>query len=84
MFDHIYDETSYIFDQNEKITQDTGNTGIYCAFYFWMQNRMQLYERSYKRLQDVIASAGGTTKLITVIASILNFLYNKFVVFKEI
>ena len=77
MFDHIYDETSYIFDQNEKITQDTGNTGIYCAFYFWMQNRMQLYERSYKRLQDVIASAGGTTKLITVIASILNFLYNK-------
>ena len=79
MFDHIYDETSYIFDQNEKITQDTGNTGIYCAFYFWMQNRMQLYERSYKRLQDVIASAGGTTKLITVIASILNFLYNKFV-----
>ena len=41
---------------------------------------MQLYERSYKRLQDVIASAGGTTKLITLIASILNFIYNRFIV----
>ena len=80
MFDNIEENRAYVFEQNEKITQETKNTGIYCAFYFWMQNRMQLYERSYKRLQDVIASAGGTTKLITLIASILNFIYNRFIV----
>lgn len=84
MFDNIEENTAYVFEQNEKITQETKDTGIYCAFYFWMQNRLQLYERSYKRLQDIIASAGGATKLITLIASILNYIYNRFVVLLDI
>lgn len=83
MFDNIYEEKSYIFDQNEKQTDNSEKTGIYCSFYFWMQNRIQLYERTYKRIQDIIASVGGTTKLISVIASCLNFLYNKFVVYLD-
>ena len=83
LFDNKEEKVAYVFEQNEKITQETMGTGIYCAFYFWMQNRMQIYERSYKRLQDVAASAGGIASLLTVLASFLNFFYNKFIIYLD-
>ncbi len=79
-FDNINTINSYTFEQNEKITDKTNGTGIYCAFYFWMQNRLQLYERSYKRIQDILASVGGITKTISLFAQIINFLYYKYII----
>lgn len=83
LFDNKEEKVAYVFEQNEKNTQEALGTGIYCAFYFWMQNRMQIYERSYKRLQDVAASAGGIASLLTVLASFLNFFYNKYIIYLD-
>ena len=63
---------AYFFDQNEKITASTGKTGIYVAFYFWMQNSMQYYERKYELLQDALSNVGGITRIILSVASIIN------------
>ena len=46
LFDNIEKEYSYMFDQNAKSTISTESSGILCAFYFWMQNRLQVYERT--------------------------------------
>ena len=79
-FDNIKIINSYTFEQNEKITDKSNGTGIYCAFYFWMQNRLQLYERAYKRIQDILANVGGITKAITLLAQLINMLYYKYIV----
>lgn len=78
IFDESYESLSYSFEQNEKITYDTLNSGILCSFYFWMSNRMQMYERTYKKFQDINANVGGMITTLQIIASIINFFYNKY------
>ena len=81
LFDNIEKEYSYMFDQNAKSTISTESSGILCAFYFWMQNRLQVYERTYKRIQDTCASIGGMTKLILISAKILNYFISYYTIF---
>ena len=45
-----------------------------------MQNRLQLYERTYKRVQDILANVGGITKALTLIAQLLNSIYYKYII----
>ena len=71
---------AYFFDQNEKLTASSGNTGIYIAFYFWMQNTMQYYERKYELLQDALSSIGGITRLILSVANIINYIYSRYII----
>ena len=33
-------------DNNEKVYK---STGIVSSYYFWLQNRLQIYERNYKK-----------------------------------
>ena len=73
-------ELSYSFERNDAYTYPNGNSGIYTAYYFWLKNRVNYYERSYKRIQDVISSIGGIYQVTIVIASIINRLYNKYIV----
>ena len=81
LFDNVVEEYSYLFDQNAKSTLSTGNSGILCAFYVWMQNRVQMYDRVYKRIQDTCASIGGMTKLILISAKILNYFIVQYTLF---
>ena len=70
-FDHTVDDVAYIFDQNEKASEGS-EFGIYLAFYFWLQNRIVYYERTYKRIQDVIAEIQGMADLVIFIATVIN------------
>lgn len=83
VFEAISEETSYVFDQNEKITTATGDSEILCAFFFWMQNRLQIYERTYIRIQDVLANIGGVSKIIMTIAIILNSFFHEYGVLED-
>ena len=69
---------SYFFDLNEKITSSSGESGLYVAFYFWMQNRMQYYERVYKKVQDVLSDVGGLCSIVLTIAELINNLVNRY------
>ena len=73
-------EKSYIFDQNEKIESQTADTGIYVAFYFWMQNRMQYYDRSYKTFLDLLSDMGGFGSIIVTFAEIINILISNYTI----
>ena len=82
-FDEKIEEFSYFFEQNEKITYNWGENddiGLYVAFYFWMQNRMQYYERSYKKLVDILANIGGANNSILFIAGIINKVINQYII----
>ena len=70
---------SYFFDLNEKVTSSSGDSGIYVAFYFWMQNRMQYYERVYEKVQDVLSDVGGLCSIVLTIAELINILVSKYI-----
>ena len=70
---------SYFFDLNEKITSSSGDSGIYVAFYFWMQNRMQYYERVYEKVQNILSDVGGLCSIVLTIAEIMNFFVNQYI-----
>ena len=81
VFDNQIKELSYFFVQNEIIDThwEGANKGIYVAYYFWMQNRMQYYERTYKRIQDILADIDGTSNCILLISVIINRLVSKYI-----
>ena len=83
LFDSIKENVSYKYVQNEKATYDAQRSGIIGSVYLWMPNRIEVYERSYEKLQDLAASIGGVTKLIMIIAEMINFLYHDFVVLND-
>ena len=39
---------------------------------FFLSNNQKYYERSYKRIQDIISNIGGINQAITIIAIIIN------------
>ena len=71
---------SYFYDLNEKITSPSEDSGIYVAYYFWMQRRMQYYERVYPKFQDFLSNVGGLCSFVLILAEIINFLVNHYIV----
>jgi hypothetical protein len=44
---------------------------------------VQIYDRSYTSLQDVLANIGGIVKMLNVIGYILNYFFFKFQIIKN-
>ena len=44
---------------------------------------MNYYERSYKRIQDIISNIGGIYKFITIVAIYINTLYSNYIVLTD-
>ena len=82
-FDNIISDNSYYYEENDIKNFET-NISIYTSFHFWMQNKVQIFERSYKRIQNVFAEIGGIIKAITTLGSILNFFAMKYQTFIDI
>ena len=80
-FDNDVEEKGYIFDQNAV---ETGTYhGAYLAFYFWLKNTLLIYERTYKKVQDVLAEIEGMIDLIIFIVTIINNFVSDFVTLKD-
>ena len=81
LFD-IYDEQiSFLFEENRKNSKNNSDqTIILCEFVFWMQNIFQIYERNYKNISDVLASAGGFFEAIITIGSLINYYYHRYII----
>ena len=85
-FDNQVREPAYFFTQNEKHTMDEAvmennrtTNGCLIGVYFWMQNTLQHYERTYDRFQDFLSDVGGIASIITTIGYYLNLLINYYV-----
>lgn len=83
VFDSIKEEKAFRYTVNEKISYATGDTGLLGGFYFWMQNREEVYNRSYQKLQELAACLGGVGKIIITIAHCINYFYHEYVIFND-
>ena len=83
IFDNIKENISYIFDRNDVYILETGKKDIYVGYCFFLKNIRETYERSYKRIQDVISSIGGINQAVTIIAIYINSLYNHYVILSD-
>ena len=83
VFDNVRDDISYMFDRNDVYIGSNEGKNIYLAYNFFLKNIMEYYERTYKRIQEVISSIGGINQVITIIAIYLNYIYNNYVVLSD-
>ena len=86
-FDHKVVEHSYFFTQNEKHTIDQsvlaeGQTtnGCLIGIYFWMQNTLQYYERTYDRFQDLLSDIGGISSILMTVSYYINIFVNHYII----
>ena len=71
------EEGNPIYDEHDQKTYIS--TGIVSSYYFWLQNRLQLYERNYKRLQDLLSNIGGLSRTFFLIANIINSFISNYI-----
>jgi len=83
VLDNIKEEEAYIYERNDVFTYESNDNGIYTVYYFWLSNNQKYYERTYKRIQDVISNIGGINQAITLIAYFINKLYNNYIVLRD-
>ena len=83
IFEHIEEETICIYNSNDVKKGNNNGNGIYSIYIFWLKNIMSYYERSYKRIQDVISSIGGINQVITIISVYINSFYNNYIVIRD-
>jgi hypothetical protein len=80
IMDNIKNDLAYAFDRNDVYIEDSKEQDLYLAYIFYLKNIMNSYERIYKRVQEVASSIGGLYQVFAIIAIILNYLYNQFIV----
>ena len=79
-FDNVIEENSYFYTQNQQQNINGEIYGCLNAFYFWMQNSLQYYERNYKRLQDILSDIGGISSIVLTVAEVINTLCSGFII----
>ena len=77
-------KNSYKFDFNEKLININNEKLIFGVFYFWVANKMDIYERNYKKLQDISGSINGIIEIILLLVRTINsFLFHEFRTLKD-
>ena len=79
-FDEIIENSTYSYERNDVFTYNDDTNKIYTIYCFWLGNRIDYYERTYKRLQDIISNIGGFYQFIVFSAVFINRFYNSFII----
>ncbi len=74
------EEKSYVFERNVASIVNDDSTNLYMSYTFYLRNTMNFYQRTYKKIQDIISSIGGISQVINISAIFLNKIYNNFIV----
>jgi len=81
LFPKINEHKSFYFDTNLKGSAYNLNKYYTLAkYYYLMQNNVQIYERSYNDLFDIMAQIGGGVQLLYYIFFWINYIYNRFII----
>ena len=79
--DNIQEELTYVYERNDVFIKNTNkNKNIFMGYTLWMNNRMNYYERMYRRVQDVLSEVGGVAQAITTIIIFINNFINKYII----
>ena len=79
----IKDEETYMFDRNDVYTGSNKGKNLYTGYCFFLKNMVSYYERTYKKVQDILSSLGGISQTIYIISFYLNYLYNSYIVLSD-
>ena len=78
---------SFSFDFNEQLIGKNlidEEQIILGGFKFWLQNEINIYNRKYDKLQDIIGSVNGAVQMFLVFAKALNyFFYHNYKIMKD-
>ena len=81
--DNIKDEETYMFERNDVYTGSNKGKNFYVGYCFFLKNMISYYERTYKKIQDILSSLGGISQTIYIIFFYLNYLYNNYIVLSD-
>ena len=59
---------------------DPKDSGMLVAWYFWMSNIMEYYERNFRRLQDILGDIGGISNIIQLAANAIIFCVSYYII----
>ena len=82
IFTEYHEINSLFFDFNRKGTAESFNRVLLKSYYL-MQNNINIYERRYKGVFDILSSIGGTTQLLFYACSIINYIYNGYIIIMD-
>ena len=75
------DINSFFFDFNRKGAANNNEKNFIIAkYYHLMENTVQIYERKYNNILDIISEIGGEIQFIFYIFYWINFSYNKYII----
>jgi hypothetical protein len=72
--DKVTEDYSFKFDMNEKI-MNTINNNVLATIHFWMQNEMDIYERLYKKIQDIAGGVDGIVEIFVLFIKLINLIF---------
>ena len=79
IFDTLTTRYSYNFNYNQRLVSDINENYIFGTFNFWMENNLNIYERSYAKLQDVAGGVDGIIEIIMILFEFINtFFYEDY------
>ena len=79
---HAEEILIYEYERNDVFTHQSKGE-IYMGYSLWMNNRMKYYERTYKRIQELLSQVGGVAESIIFIATLVNKLINKYIIITD-
>ena len=78
-----YNETnSFFFDFIRKGTIESNNKKL-LKIYYLMQNNVNIYERRYTGLLDILSNIGGMSQSIFYFFFTINYLYNQYIIIMD-
>ena len=72
--DEIKEDYSFKFDSNEKIVNSINNR-VLGSIHLWIQNEMDIYERLYKKVQDIAGGVDGIVEIFVLFIKFFNLIF---------
>ena len=81
LFGKTYEYNSYCYDYDRKGSADNDNNLFMLSkYYHLLQNNVQIYERRYDNIFDLLSEIGGVVQSIFYAFFWLNYIYNKYII----
>ena len=77
IFDTLTIKNSYNFNFNQRLISDINENYIFGTFNFWMENNLNIYERSYSKVQDIAGGVDGIVEITMIVFGFINVLFSE-------
>ncbi len=61
-----------MYERNDAYVVDKENDKLYVVYGFILKNMINMYERNYSKVHEIISDIGGVFEILLVIASFIN------------